>query len=131
MICLPDVNLWIGPPAKNRKRLALCANLLLQWNVRGHNLFVLLPRLTELNLNGILKKNLANIRNHGVSFQTASLVFYDPNIVYRNDEKHSDAEQRDIAIGIAGSGWAFYSFVNTIRAMCSRRSFALSPPASD
>jgi uncharacterized DUF497 family protein len=40
------------------------------------------------------QKNLANIRNHGVSFQTASLVFYDPNIVYRNDEKHSDAEQR-------------------------------------
>jgi hypothetical protein len=60
------------------------------------------------------RKNQANIRNHGVSFQTASLVFYDPNIVYRNDEKHSDAEQRDIAIGIAGSVGVLF-VVNTIR----------------
>jgi uncharacterized DUF497 family protein len=60
------------------------------------------------------QKNQANIRNHGVSFQTASLVFYDPNIVYRNDEQHSDAEQRDIAIGVAGSGGVLF-VVNTIR----------------
>ena len=53
------------------------------------------------------KKNQANIRKHGVSFETESLVFYDPNIVYRTDEKHSGTEQRDIAIGAAGAG-AFY-----------------------
>jgi uncharacterized DUF497 family protein len=60
------------------------------------------------------KKNQANIRKHGVSFETASLVFYDPNIIYRSDEQHSDAEQRDIAIGAAGSVGVLF-VVNTIR----------------
>jgi len=60
------------------------------------------------------QKNQANIRNHRVSFETASLVFHDPNIVYRTDEKHSDPEQRDIAIGAAGSVGVLF-VVNTIR----------------
>jgi hypothetical protein len=60
------------------------------------------------------QKNQANIRNHGVSFETASLVFYDPNILYRTDEKHSDTEQRDIAIGAVGSVGVLF-VVNTIR----------------
>jgi len=47
----------MGHPAKSRIReVLLCANILIQWNVRGHNWFVLLPRLPELNLNGILKR---------------------------------------------------------------------------
>jgi hypothetical protein len=60
------------------------------------------------------QKNQANIRKHRVSFETASLVFYDPNIVYRCDEKHSETEQRDIAIGTAGKDGVLF-VVNTIR----------------
>ena len=60
------------------------------------------------------KKNQANLRSHGVSFETASLVFDDPNIVYRTDVKHSDSEERDIAIGVAGQGGILF-VVNTIR----------------
>jgi uncharacterized DUF497 family protein len=59
-------------------------------------------------------KNQANIRKHKVSFETACLVFYDPQIVYRSDEKHSGVEQRDIAIGVAGKGGVLF-VVNTIR----------------
>jgi uncharacterized DUF497 family protein len=59
------------------------------------------------------RKNQANIRKHGISFETASLVFYDPSIVYRSDVQHSGIEQRDIAIGKAGNGILFV--VDTIR----------------
>jgi len=60
------------------------------------------------------QKNQANIRRHGVSFETATLVFDDPNVVYRTDVKHSDSEARDVAIGVAGQGGILF-VVNTIR----------------
>jgi uncharacterized DUF497 family protein len=60
------------------------------------------------------RKNQANIRKHKISFETASLVFYDPDIYYRSDEEHSDLEQRDIAIGVAGNSRVLF-VVNTIR----------------
>ena len=60
------------------------------------------------------QKNQANIRKHKVSFETACLVFYDPRVIYRSDEKHTDVEQRDIAIGVAGEGGILF-VVNTIR----------------
>lgn len=60
------------------------------------------------------QKNQENIRKHKVSFETASLVFYDPNLLYRSDEKHTDVEQRDIAIGIAGHIGVLF-VVNTLR----------------
>jgi uncharacterized DUF497 family protein len=60
------------------------------------------------------QKNQANIRKHKVSFETASLVFYDPDIVYRGDEMHTDMEQRDIAIGSAGNVGVLF-VVSTIR----------------
>jgi uncharacterized DUF497 family protein len=53
------------------------------------------------------QKNLANIRNHGVSFQTASLVFYDPNI-FRNDEKHSERSRETLRLELPAA-LAFYS----------------------
>jgi hypothetical protein len=60
------------------------------------------------------QKNQVNLRRHGVSFETAALVFDDPNIVYRTDVKHSDFEARDIAIGVAGRVGILF-VVNTIR----------------
>jgi hypothetical protein len=60
------------------------------------------------------KKNQTNIRRHGVSFETATLVFDDPNIIYRADVKQSDLEARDIAIGLAGQSGILF-VVNTIR----------------
>ena len=60
------------------------------------------------------QKNQTNIRRHGVSFETATLVFDDPNVVYRTDVKHSDLEARDIAIGVAGQSGILF-VVNTIR----------------
>jgi uncharacterized DUF497 family protein len=54
------------------------------------------------------EKNERNIRSHGVSFETATLVFDDPNIVYRTDVEHSGLEARDIAIGVAGEGGVLF-----------------------
>ena len=59
-------------------------------------------------------KNRENISKLKVRFETASLVFYDPDILYRSDEEHSDLEQRDIAIGVAGNVGVLF-VVNTIR----------------
>jgi hypothetical protein len=45
------------------------------------------------------KKAAANIRKHGVSFEEASGVFYDPFQLSRRDEAHSIVEDRWITIG--------------------------------
>lgn len=42
------------------------------------------------------KRNLAK---HGVSFEEAKTVFYDPNLVLKEDAAHSEDEPREIAIG--------------------------------
>jgi hypothetical protein len=60
------------------------------------------------------QKSQRNIRSHGVSFETESLVFNDPNIVYRMDVKHSAWESRDIAIGLADQVGILF-VVNTMR----------------
>jgi len=46
-------------------------------------------------------KHKANIRKHGISFQEASSVFDDPNILYLFDEEHSDDEDRFVVLGIS------------------------------
>ena len=60
------------------------------------------------------RKDEANLRRHGVSFETAALVFDDPGVIYRMDVEHSDSESRDIAIGQAGQGGILF-VVSTIR----------------
>lgn len=45
-------------------------------------------------------KNERNIRVHGVSFQLAAFVFYDEYHIVIYDEKHSNEEDRYIAIGL-------------------------------
>lgn len=45
------------------------------------------------------KKASLNIKNHGVSFETAQTVFNDPLARIFDDELHSFGERREIIIG--------------------------------
>ena len=47
-------------------------------------------------------KNRININKHGVSFQIASRVFRDENVLIFPDEFHSTDEDRSFAIGMVG-----------------------------
>jgi len=44
-------------------------------------------------------KNAINIKKHGVDFNEAATVFNDPNIMILFDERHSEDEERFIALG--------------------------------
>jgi uncharacterized DUF497 family protein len=46
-------------------------------------------------------KAAANLRKHGVGFNEAAEVFYDPNALQDNDAEHSDAEARFFIIGLS------------------------------
>lgn len=45
-----------------------------------------------------------NLRKHGVSFEEAASVFYDPLAVAGADPDHSEAEERTIAFGMSSQG---------------------------
>ncbi len=45
-----------------------------------------------------------NIRNHGVSFDEATDVFYDPDRVELFDEGHSEDEARYVVLGFSRKG---------------------------
>ena len=47
-------------------------------------------------------KNELNIKNHGISFETALHVFDDPDYVEMYDFEHSIDEDRYIALGVVG-----------------------------
>jgi len=49
-------------------------------------------------------KAAVNRLKHGVAFEEAISVFRDPKAVVRYDSKHSDGEERYIAIGISERG---------------------------
>jgi uncharacterized protein len=46
-------------------------------------------------------KAAANLRKHGVSFDEAVEVFYDPTAIEDYDQTHSDAEGRFFIIGLS------------------------------
>ena len=48
------------------------------------------------------RKARANLRLHGVSFEEAIAVFLDPLAITYEDPDHSDEEEREITIGLAG-----------------------------
>ena len=48
------------------------------------------------------KKAAINVKKHGVSFQTASKVFYDPQRIEAFDDTHSINEDRYVTIGMSG-----------------------------
>jgi len=50
------------------------------------------------------KKNLENIKNHKVSFETAQEAFFDKKRIIIYDEKHSKKEERFFCIGNDGYG---------------------------
>ena len=54
----------------------------------------------ELSVEWDDHKNLLNIKKHGISFETAALVFADEHYVELYDEDHSEDEDRYIAIGM-------------------------------
>lgn len=45
-----------------------------------------------------------NARKHGVTFESASTVFFDPNLLTVADLEHSTTEDRCLFAGIAGNG---------------------------
>lgn len=48
------------------------------------------------------KKEVSNLKKHGVSFKTATLVFYDDNrLILFDDNNSTEQEERYIAIGRA------------------------------
>lgn len=47
-------------------------------------------------------KNLINQKKHKISFETAALVFNDPNYIEMFDFEHSIEEDRFVAIGEVG-----------------------------
>jgi len=56
----------------------------------------------ELKFEWDEKKNIVNIKKHGVSFEEAEKVFFDPKYYEMYDEIHSLFEKRWIIIGLAG-----------------------------
>ena len=48
-------------------------------------------------------KNNKNIKKHGISFETASLVFSDENRIEYFDEIHSIDEDRYVVIGLVNN----------------------------
>lgn len=51
-----------------------------------------------------IKKARSNVRKHKVSFERASTIFRDPNLVSIPDEEHSETEERWITIGLDETG---------------------------
>jgi uncharacterized protein len=46
----------------------------------------------------------SNFRKHGVTFEEAVTVFADPYLLFTEDSKHSEGEEREWAIGEAENG---------------------------
>jgi len=50
------------------------------------------------------QKAKANVRKHRISFERATTVFRDPNLLSIPDEEHSESEERWITIGLDETG---------------------------
>ena len=46
-------------------------------------------------------KETSNQKKHGVSFEEAKTIFYDPNALLIHDSPHSDHEDRFIMLGVS------------------------------
>lgn len=70
------------------------------------------------------KKNKVNLIKHGVGFDEASEVFFDPLALTVNDADHSWEEFRFVSIGAIGNGKVFVVFYtetdNEIRIISAR-----------
>ena len=50
------------------------------------------------------EKEKRNIRKHGIAFEAAKEVFFDPDVISAPDLKHSRKEERWYAVGRIGDG---------------------------
>ncbi len=57
--------------------------------------------MNELRFEWDERKEKANIKKHGVSFDEARTVFYDENAIQFFDPDHSESEGRFILLGIS------------------------------
>ena len=57
--------------------------------------------MNELRFEWDERKEKANIKKHGVSFDEARTVFYDENAIQFFDPDHSESEDRFILLGIS------------------------------
>jgi uncharacterized DUF497 family protein len=51
-----------------------------------------------------MRKAKSNFSKHKISFERATTIFRDPNLISIPDEEHSDFEERWITIGLDESG---------------------------
>jgi len=59
--------------------------------------------MSELRFEWDPKKDAANQRKHGVSFEEASTVFSDERALLIDDPDHSDDEERFVLLGLSAS----------------------------
>ena len=59
--------------------------------------------MSDLHVEWDPRKNAANKRKHGVSFEEASTVFGDERALLLDDPDHSDEEDRFIILGLSAS----------------------------
>jgi len=57
--------------------------------------------MTELRFEWDKRKEKANIKKHGISFDEARTAFYDENAIQFFDPDHSDDEDRFILLGMS------------------------------
>jgi len=57
--------------------------------------------MNELKFEWDKRKEKANVRKHGISFEEARSAFYDENAIQFSDPDHSDGEDRFILLGIS------------------------------
>ena len=70
-------------------------------------------------------KAASNLLKHGVSFDEATEVFYDPNAVEGYEAAHSNVEARFFTIGLSSRRLLFVIYVvtesNSVRIISARR----------
>jgi len=57
--------------------------------------------MAEIRFDWDKRKEKANVKKHGISFDEALSVFYDENAIQYFDPDHSDDEDRFILLGIS------------------------------
>ncbi len=59
--------------------------------------------MSELRFEWDERKNAANRRKHGVTFEEAQTVFADEHALLLEDPEHSDADERFVLLGLSAT----------------------------
>ena len=51
-----------------------------------------------------IRKAKGNVRKHKISFERATTIFRDPNLLSISDEEHSETEERWLTMGLDENG---------------------------